>query len=47
MQHNLAHGKCQVHQVGTQGSEKLGVMVEHPWPLTRDTTIYRKLLTCM
>ena len=27
--HGLAHDKCPVHQVGTQGSEKQGVMVEH------------------
>ena len=32
--HNYAYGKRPVHRASTQGSEKQGVMVEHPWTLT-------------
>ena len=35
----FTHGKRSVSRVSAQYTENLGVMVERPWALTRDTTV--------
>ena len=40
----FAHGKRPVSRVSAQYTENLGVMVERPWALTRDTTVCTSLV---
>ena len=39
----FTHGKRPVSRVSAQYTENLGVMVECPWALTRDTTVITRV----
>ena len=41
---HLIHGKHPVHHVSSQAERKLGVMVEHPYSLTRDATVNERCM---